>query len=130
VDALFSLLPPNAQSFKLTAEIALIIVLIVLNLRGMKESIKILLPIFLGFFFTHVFLILYGVIAHFEGLPHLIPDTISETQQLTGQMGWAFAVALFLRAYVRSCLVLAGLLAGRRYLHRLGSGFQQRQHAE
>jgi len=99
VDALFSLLPPNAQSFKLTAEIALIIVLIVLNLRGMKESIKILLPIFLGFFFTHVFLILYGVIAHFEGLPHLIPDTISETQQLTGQMGWAFAVALFLRAY-------------------------------
>ncbi|MEI2771234.1 MAG: APC family permease [Candidatus Competibacter sp.] len=99
VDALFSLLPPNAQSFKLTAEIALIIVLIVLNLRGMKESIKILLPIFLGFFFTHAFLILYGVIAHFEGLPHLIPDTISETQQLTEQMGWAFAVALFLRAY-------------------------------
>ncbi len=98
VDALFSLLPPSAQPYKLTAEMAFGIVLIVLNLRGMKESIQILLPIFLGFFLTHTFLILYGVIAHAEGLPHLIPDTLNETQQLTDHMGWAFAISLFLRA--------------------------------
>jgi amino acid transporter len=99
VDALFSLLPPGAQPYKLTTEMALIIVLIVLNLRGMKESIKVLLPIFLGFFLTHTFLILYGVAAHAEGLPRLIPDTITETRQLTEQMGWVFAISLFLRAY-------------------------------
>ncbi|MGB4947784.1 MAG: APC family permease [Candidatus Competibacter denitrificans] len=99
VDALFSLLPPGAQAYKLVAEIGLIIVLIVLNLRGMKESIKVLLPIFLGFFFTHAFLIIYGIVAHAEGLPALIPDTINETRQLSEQMGWAFAAALFLRAY-------------------------------
>jgi amino acid transporter len=98
-DALFSLLPPTAQPYKLSAQVALIIILIMLNLRGMKESIKVLLPIFLGFFLTHVFLIIYGVVVHAEGLPHLIPDTINETQQLTGQMGWVFAAALFLRAY-------------------------------
>ena len=99
VDALFSLLPPGAQAYKLPTQVALIIVLIMLNLRGMKESIRVLLPIFMGFFLTHAFLIVYGIIAHFEGLPHLIPDTITETQQLTQQMGWVFAVSLFLRAY-------------------------------
>ncbi len=98
-DALFSLLPPSAQPYKLSVQIALIILLIMLNLRGMKESIKVLLPIFLGFFLTHAFLIIYGVVAHSEGLPRLIPDTINETQQLTDQMGWVFAAALFLRAY-------------------------------
>ena len=99
VDALFSLLPPEAQPHKLMAEMVLGVILIVLNLRGIKESIKILLPIFVGFFLTHAFLIIYGVIAHAEGLPRLIPDTLSQTQQLTEQMGWVFAVSLFLRAY-------------------------------
>lgn len=99
VDALFSLLPPGAQPYKLPAKVVLILVLLVLNLRGMKESIKVLLPIFMGFFFTHTFLIIYGIIAHAEGLPALIPNTIAETQQLTEQMGWVFAVSLFLRAY-------------------------------
>lgn len=98
-DALFSLLPPGAQPYKLLAQVTLIIILIILNLRGMKESIRVLLPIFLGFFLTHVFLIIYGVVAHSDGLPHLIPDTLNETRQLTDQMGWAFAAALFLRAY-------------------------------
>ena len=98
-DALFSLLPPTAQPYKLLVQVTLLIALIMLNLRGMKESIKVLLPIFLGFFLTHVFLIIYGVVAHSEGLPRLIPDTLNETQQLSDQMGWVFAAALFLRAY-------------------------------
>src|SRR5438132_11099724 len=55
VDALFSLLPASAAVFKLGTELSLVTVLLVMNLRGMKESIKILLPIFLGFFVTHVF---------------------------------------------------------------------------
>ncbi len=97
--ALFSLLPPGAQSYRLLTEIALCIVLIILNLRGYKESIRMLLPIFLGFFLSHAFLIIYGVIAHSDGLPHLIPDTLTQTKQLTENMGWLFAVSLFLRAY-------------------------------
>ncbi len=99
VDALFSLLSPAAQPYKLMTEIALGVVLMALNLRGMKESIRVLLPIFLGFVLTHAFLIVYGIVAHAEGLPYLIPDTIKETEQLTQQMGWVFAVSLFLRAY-------------------------------
>src|SRR5437762_123291 len=53
VDALFSLLPVAAQAFKVTTEVALIVLLTTLNLRGMKESIVVMLPIFLGFFLSH-----------------------------------------------------------------------------
>ena len=98
-DALFSLLPLNAQPFKSSVEIGLIVLLTVLNLRGMKESIKVLLPIFLGFVITHVLLILYGIIAHAERLPALVSDTLNETASLSQEMGWVFVAALFLRAY-------------------------------
>src|SRR5258707_901347 len=64
VDALFSLLPVAAQAFKVTTEVALIVLLTTLNLRGMKESIVVMLPIFLGFFLSHTFLILYGIYVH------------------------------------------------------------------
>jgi amino acid transporter len=99
VDALFSLLPLGAQSYKLITEIILGIGLIVLNLRSMKESLRVLLPIFIGFILTHAGLIIYGIVAHAEGLPALIPDTLAETEQLTQQMGWIFAASLFLKAY-------------------------------
>ncbi len=99
VDALFSLFPAALQNLKLASEIGLIILLIVLNLRGMRESIKILLPIFLGFFLTHALLIGYGVYAKADGLSALIPDTLTETRVLTQQLGWIFVASLFLRAY-------------------------------
>lgn len=99
VDALFSLFPAELQSFKLGSEIGLLVLLIILNLRGMKESIKILLPIFLGFFITHALLIGYGIIAHAEGLPALIPNTLKETSSLAQETSWIFVSALFLRAY-------------------------------
>lgn len=98
-DALFSLLPLWLHSLKFGTEIALLIVLIVLNLRGMKESIKVLLPIFIGFFISHTLLITYGVYFHAEGLPALIPATLNETTSLAQQTGWIFVASLFLRAY-------------------------------
>lgn len=98
-DALFSLLPPSLHTIKLTSEIGLIILLTVLNLRGMKESIKVLLPIFLGFFISHVLLISYGVYSKAGGLTALIPDTLSESHALTQQLGWTVVASLFLRAY-------------------------------
>src|SRR5436309_997749 len=99
IDAVFSLLPLGAQEFKLGTELVLVVLLLYLNLRGMQESIKVLLPIFLGFFLTHVILIGYGVLSRVDHLPALIPETLSETGRLTQEMGWVFAASLFLRAY-------------------------------
>jgi len=98
-DAVFSLLPVTAQAFKLPAEIGMILVLMTLNLRGMKESIVILLPIFLGFILSHVFLIIYGIATRADGLSQLLPDALHTTSELSGHMGWIFVASLMLRAY-------------------------------
>ncbi|HQS57458.1 MAG TPA: APC family permease [Gallionellaceae bacterium] len=99
VDALFSLFPYAMQHYKFISAVALLVMLILLNLRGMKESIAFLLPVVAGFFITHAALIGYGIFAHAEGLPALIPDTLNETTTLAQQTGWIFVASLFLRAY-------------------------------
>ena len=99
IDALFSLLPIGAQHYKLQFEVLMILVLIVLNLRGMKESIKILMPIFIGFVVTHFSLIIYGIAVHSKRLPTLFSHVIQDTQNFSHEVGWFVVIALFLRAY-------------------------------
>ena len=111
VDALYSLLPLGFQAYKLATEVVLIIALTLLNLRGMKEVIKVLLPIFIGFVVTHVLLIAYGIIAHAAVLPALVPETLRETGELTGQFGWAHVAALMLLAYSQGGGTYTGLEA-------------------
>ncbi len=99
VDAIFSLFAASQQVIKLEVEIAIIIVLIYLNLRGMRESIKVLAPIFIGFVVTHLALIAYGIASHGSGLHVEFAQTIQETHDLSSQMGSFFVLALFLKAY-------------------------------
>ena len=99
VDALFSLVPAVHQIVKLEVEIGIIIALIYLNLRGMRESIRILAPIFIGFCITHLALIVYGIASRGAGLAPQIASTIQETRDLTSQAGGFFVLALFLKAY-------------------------------
>src|ERR1700704_6852965 len=99
VDALFSLFPIGFQPYKLAAEVAFIVVLVLLNLRGVKEAIPVLLPIFVGFILTHAFLIVYGVLSHATVLPTLVPDVWRGTAELSGQIGWTGVAALLLLAY-------------------------------
>jgi amino acid transporter len=99
VDALFSLLPPAHQIVKLEAAIAIVLLLIYLNLRGMRESIRVLAPIFIGFVITHFALIAYGIASHGAGLMPEVRATLDETESLAGQAGWFFVIALFLKAY-------------------------------
>jgi amino acid transporter len=99
IDALFSLLPVSFGPYKLGSEMALVTVLLLLNLRGMKESIRVLLPIFVGFFVTHAVLIVYGILGHSQGLTLIVPDAVADTRQLAHDIGWVAAVSLLLRAY-------------------------------
>ncbi len=99
VDALFSLLPPSLISFKLEVKIFCLVLLAILNLRGVKESIKFLLPLFLGFVLTHTFLILYGIARHADRVNVLIPYSVADVSTMSSDMGWLFVIALFIRAY-------------------------------
>lgn len=111
MEALASLLPLGFQPYKLWAEIFFVSLLIVLNLRGMKEAIKILLPIFLGFVLTHFVLIVYGIFAHASYLPHLVPATLAETTKLANHMGWIGVSGMLLLAYSQGGGTYTGLEA-------------------
>ncbi len=56
-DAIFSFLPLQYQHYKLAFACLLILILIELNLRGVKESVTILAPIFLIFIAAHALLL-------------------------------------------------------------------------
>jgi hypothetical protein len=71
----------------------------------------VLLPIFVGFVVVHVVLICYGVYAHAERLPGLLPDTLAETTNLARQTGWLFVASTLLFAYSHGGGTYTGLEA-------------------
>lgn len=97
-DAVFSLLPAALHSWKLPFAIAVMGALVTLNLRGIKEAIVVLLPVFLGFVIVHVILIVYGIYAHAERLPELLPESIADAKALAQSGGWLFVSATLLFA--------------------------------
>src|SRR5512143_1208048 len=68
-DQIWNFLQPGMVRYKLPAEIVVLVFLIILNLRGVKESVTVLAPIFLVFVGTHAFAILYSFAVHASGLP-------------------------------------------------------------
>ena len=110
-DALFSLLPAGAQPWKLWFGIGVTGALVMLNLRGLKEAIKVLLPIFLGFVIVHVVLILYGVYAHADRVAALVPATLAETRSIAEHSGWVFVAATLVFAYSHGGGTYTGLEA-------------------
>lgn len=99
VDALFSMLPLEWHGYKLGIACALVALLGYMNLRGMKESIRVLMPIFLGFIATHATLILGGIISHSYGLANIMPAAVEETNEMASTIGWLGVLALFFKAF-------------------------------
>ena len=99
VDALFSLLPIGYQDIKLLVACLAVGLMAYLNLRGMKESIRFLLPIFIGFIITHGALIVYGIFVHADGLNEIMPAAVSDSHGMADAVGWFAVLALFFRAF-------------------------------
>jgi len=119
MDAIFSLLPVSAQAHKLHIEVAVLVILMILNVRGMKESIKILMPIFIGFVITHFVLIIYGIGLHGKQLPALVGTSFHITHQFVQHAGLLFVLSLFLRAYSMGGGTYTGLEAVSNNVNRL-----------
>ncbi len=119
MDAFFSFLPLSFLPYKLMSEAIGLMLLLGLNLRGMKESIKFLLPIFLGFFVLHVGLIIYGVAIHRTGLFPIMSDTVHETRDLAAVIGWLPLLAFMLHAYSLGSGTYTGLEAVSNNVNRL-----------
>ena len=98
-DALWSFLPPHFASYKLTAEFAMLAVLVILNLRGVKESVTVLAPVFVLFLVTHVIMIGYAVIGHFSALPTVFQGAATDFHASVHQLGYLPVILILLRAY-------------------------------
>jgi hypothetical protein len=98
-DAIFSLLPVSLIHWKLPCEFLVAGLLIVLNLRGVRESITALAPIFMVFLVSHIVLIGGGILANL----HVIPERFSEVQsgmhEGLSKVGMLGLALMFLRAY-------------------------------
>ena len=98
-DQIWSFLPPAWVASKLPAEFLVIGFLIILNLRGVRESVYILAPIFTLFVITHVFAIIYAIGLHFSGLPAVFRDAHVDLVRSAQSIGWWPLILLLLRAY-------------------------------
>ena len=98
-DALFSMLPPSVHYWKLPVEFAAIFFLIVMNLRGVKESVTVLMPIFLTFIATHILLILGSICFHLPQMHAVTTEVHGGFRSGLAQLGGWGMFLLFLRAY-------------------------------
>ena len=110
-DAIFSFLPLHYLHWKLLTEVVVIGLLIVLNLRGVKESVALLLPIFIGFIITHAIFITYAVWLHAGTIPTIAVNTLAETAAGVREQGFLFTMMLFLHAYSMGAGTYTGIEA-------------------
>jgi len=99
-DALFSFLPLEWQAhFKLPVEIFLILFLTLLNLRGVKESVLALLPIFIVFLATHILLVLGSILMNANHAPAVAASIGHGFHQGYQTLGLGGMGLLFIHAY-------------------------------
>ncbi len=98
-DAIFSFLPPAWHAWKLTVAAAAILLLVVLNLRGVKESVSILAPIFGLFLLTHAIIIFGGIGWHLGEIPQVAGEVSDGLRASHDKVGLIGLLAIFVKAY-------------------------------
>jgi amino acid transporter len=98
-DALFSFLPPEWAAIKLPAEVVIILGLSTLNIRGVKESVLTLMPVFILFLVMHAWLIGYGIAAHATRLPATVAHIQTGFHSGLSTLGIGGMLLLLVRAY-------------------------------
>jgi amino acid transporter len=107
-DAFFSVLPNGDHwatlpifglPLKLQVELAAFLLLVVLNLRGVKESVTVLMPIFLVFIVTHAVMIVAGIAGHLGRAAEVAHEVSSGFSRGVNSVGWGGLALIFLRAY-------------------------------
>jgi len=99
VAALLSFSSHADSEYKVPLALAAIAVLVIMNLRGVKESIRILTPIFLLFVATHAVLILGTLATHAGGLTDVTDHAVKGTRESVQSLGLWATFLIFLRAY-------------------------------
>lgn len=119
MDALYSFFPSSVLFTKLPLEGVVILIFIFLNLRGMKESIKVVMPLFLGFVVTTLALIIYGIATHSHAMPAVVHRSFHQASELSDKMGLLFMLAFTLHAYSLGSGTYTGIEAVSNNVNKL-----------
>ncbi|MBK8130014.1 MAG: APC family permease [bacterium] len=111
VDAVFSMLPQHLVYLRPYMAVGAVVFLIALNLRGLKESILILLPIFLVFVVSHVLLVTYGIFSHLPDFPARTAENLDLASNMINNDGWWVIVTALLTAFSMGAGTLTGIEA-------------------
>ena len=110
-DQVFSVLPPDLARYKLAVVSFVILLLMIMNLRGVKESVTTLLPIFLIFLLTHILLIVGGLVTHSFEAPQVAQEIRGNLNSGLVTLGFWGIAAIFLRAYSMGAGTYTGIEA-------------------
>lgn len=98
-DALFSFLPMHWHELHLSFDLVLIIILVILNIRGVRESVAVLLPIFTVFAISHAVAIVGGLIGHVPQMDDTARSVMNGFRQGWSTLGLGGMALLFMHAY-------------------------------
>ncbi len=110
-DAIFSLLPLELYPYKIILAYAGILLLTILNMRGVRESVLPLVPIFITFIVTHAFVILYAVLTHTMQFPVVADDIANDFRSAHVEIGLFGILFLLMRAYSMGAGTYTGIEA-------------------
>lgn len=98
-DQIWSVLPRGWEPLKLVAEFAVLGGLVLINLRGVRESVTLMAPIFLLFIVTHAFMIVYAIGSHAGTLPAVFHGATVDFHDSVRAVGLFPILLILFRAY-------------------------------
>lgn len=93
--------PAPHENLKLYCELMAIVLLILLNLRGVRESVTVLLPVFLIFLATHALLVAGSMVLHAAAIGDVAREVTGQVRESLNEPNFGLwgMIALLLRAY-------------------------------
>ena len=110
-DAIFSFLPTNWLWLKFWLCLVVVVLMVGMNLRGVKESVLSLLPIFLAFVVMHAWLVGYALLVRSPELPAITRDAIDQVHTGVSTVGVLALAIIFFRAYSMGAGTYTGIEA-------------------
>jgi amino acid transporter len=111
IDQIFSFIPPAYDHWKLSIECLLIVALTIMNLRGVKESVTVVVPIFMVFIITHVIVLVGCLVIYGHKIPALAHDFSQSLHSDVKTMGLWAVFLVFMNAYSRGAGTYTGIEA-------------------
>lgn len=110
-DAIFSFLPASWISYKILLGITGVFILTIMNMRGVKESIMALVPVFMVFVITHLIVIVYALVSHAGQVPELTHKISADVVLAKSELGFLGMAMLVLHSYSMGAGTYTGIEA-------------------